>query len=688
MTVNSENQKDRGLGNGATTIFPYDFKINAQADLLVQVADAADQATTLVLDSDYTVSGAGESGGGNVTTLDLTAITGAVKLPTGWSITITRQLGLVQETDLSAQDGFSDQTHEDVFDYITMITQQLQEEINRAVKVSITSGLDGDDFTEELDDAVEAALAAAVAAEASAVAAAASAVDAETAETNAETAETNAETAETNAAASAAAAAASAAITTDIVEVEYGESITEGDLLKFINDSGAKVKKIIGNPKGVYGASATFLSGSALHISCCYDSANDKVVVAYKDNSNAAGRGEAIVGSISGDTVSFDGAIVGFTGAEVDDVACCYDSVNEKIVICYRNADSSDKGYAIIGTVSGDSISFGTAVEFESGATSDIACCFDTTNEKVVIAFTDTDDTNKGKSIIGAVSGTSISFGTAVEFNASATTYNACVFDVANSKVLIAFVSGATVGKAITGTVSSDSISFGTVQTFESGTTAYISCCYSVARENVMIAFVDVSDSSQGKAIIGYYNGTVHTFGISVKFSAHVTSYTACSYDDNNDRYMIFFHDTDVSGKGYFISGVISGDTSLSQYKTIIVFDDLTNSFSDTSATYIASLFVTANRTAFICYNNGSNGVAASLEYDTPEKFFAVAQETGADTEVKNVIIIGGTSVIHSGKTPGRAAYIQPDGTIGYLITEYPIGRFISTTALRLTKTP
>ena len=127
MTINSETSKVRYSGNGSTTVFPYTFRVNANDDLAVIVADADDTQYDLTLDTHYTVSGAGEDSGGNVTTLDLTSLIGYEKVPTNWSITIRREVTLTQDTDLTSQDGFSEEIHEGVFDYLTMIAQQQQE---------------------------------------------------------------------------------------------------------------------------------------------------------------------------------------------------------------------------------------------------------------------------------------------------------------------------------------------------------------------------------------------------------------------------------------------------------------------------------------------------------------------------------------------------------------------------------
>lgn len=167
--IATEVSKKRYLGNDATTIFPYTFRIDAAADLTVIIADAVDIQTVLVLDVDYTVSGVGVETGGNVTY----PIAGA-PLPLGSSITIYRHLDILQSTNFINQGEFYAETHESTFDTVVMLIQQMQEQLDRTFKVTSTSGDNGDDVYAEILEAEINALASEVAAAASEAAAAAS----------------------------------------------------------------------------------------------------------------------------------------------------------------------------------------------------------------------------------------------------------------------------------------------------------------------------------------------------------------------------------------------------------------------------------------------------------------------------------------------------------------------------------
>ena len=54
-----------------------------------------------------------------------------------------------------------------------------------------------------------------------------------------------------------------------------------------------------------------------------------------------------------------------------------------------------------MGTVSSTSISFGTAVVFESAQTEDISATFDSNSNKVVIAYKDDNNSGYGTAIVG-----------------------------------------------------------------------------------------------------------------------------------------------------------------------------------------------------------------------------------------------------------------------------------------------
>ena len=236
------------------------------------------------------------------------------------------------------------------------------------------------------------------------------------------------------------------------------------------------------------GSPVVFEAAESNWVASTFDSVNNKVVIAYSDNANS-NYGTAIVGTVSGSSISFGTPVV-FQTVYARHISAIFDSTNNKIIIAYSNQSSSDYGTAIVGTVSGTSISFGTAVVYSSGFGYNNSAIFDSTNNKVVIAYAAVDASYYGRARVGTVSGTSISFGTEVVFNSANTLSQiGSTFDSNANKVVLAYrdTGNSDYGTAIVGTVSGTSISFGAEAVFESASTTYISSAFDSNANKVVI---------------------------------------------------------------------------------------------------------------------------------------------------------------------------------------------------------
>lgn len=128
MTVSSETAKSGPYsGNGATTVFAYGFRILDASH--IEVVRTIDGTDSTVSPSEYTVSGVGDLGGGNVTF--------TIAPVAGQSITIIRNAPFTQQTDLENQGAYYAETIEEALDLAAMRDQQLAEELTRAVKLPV-----------------------------------------------------------------------------------------------------------------------------------------------------------------------------------------------------------------------------------------------------------------------------------------------------------------------------------------------------------------------------------------------------------------------------------------------------------------------------------------------------------------------------------------------------------------------
>lgn len=132
MTVSSETKKNTYSGDGGTVAFAFSFPVLDETHLLVQIKDTNGVITDQVITTNYTVSGTGNTVGatdytsGTVTFLSAPAATDTV--------IIKRNVPVTQGVDYVENDTFPAETHEDALDKLTMIDQQQDETLDRAVK--------------------------------------------------------------------------------------------------------------------------------------------------------------------------------------------------------------------------------------------------------------------------------------------------------------------------------------------------------------------------------------------------------------------------------------------------------------------------------------------------------------------------------------------------------------------------
>jgi hypothetical protein len=138
MTVSTVGNRVSAAGNGVTTAFSFPNRFFADTDLVVAVVtDATGVAATKTLTTHYTVSGAGDAGGGTVTMLTAPA--------TGETLVIYRDPPMTQLTDMVDGDPFSVETGvEAPLDRQMLVSQRLRDLIDRSMRLNDadTSGAD------------------------------------------------------------------------------------------------------------------------------------------------------------------------------------------------------------------------------------------------------------------------------------------------------------------------------------------------------------------------------------------------------------------------------------------------------------------------------------------------------------------------------------------------------------------
>lgn len=132
MALSSETSKTIFVCTGGT-VYTVPFYFLQNADLTVYRQDAAGNTSTLVLTTDYTLTGAGEESGGELTTVETFS---------DGKLVVVRNVAYTQGLDLIAGDGFRPDTLEKELDRIVMQVQQLARKVGVSFQLpdSDTSG--------------------------------------------------------------------------------------------------------------------------------------------------------------------------------------------------------------------------------------------------------------------------------------------------------------------------------------------------------------------------------------------------------------------------------------------------------------------------------------------------------------------------------------------------------------------
>jgi len=321
------------------------------------------------------------------------------------------------------------------------------------------------------------------------------------------------------------------------------------------------------------GSEAVFNNATTTFISAAFDpNTSGKFVVAYRDSGNSY-YGTAIVGTISGTAVSFGSESV-FNSAATTSISVSFDpNTAGKFVVVYQDDGNSSYGTAIAGTVSGTNISFGSERVYNTGSSPYNSIAFDpNTANKFIVAFQDGGNAYRGKVAVGTISGTSLSFGSEYLFNPAATTRIAAAFDPNTAgKFVVAYMDdgNSNAGTAIVGTVSGTTASFGSEYAFNyqatTHSTEYISLAFDPnTAGKFVVAYKDAVNSNYGTATVGTVSGTAISYSTKYVFNSGATKWTSCAFDSNIDNTLIVaYMDDGALDYGKVVAGTLSGGTLL-----------------------------------------------------------------------------------------------------------------------------
>ena len=246
-----------------------------------------------------------------------------------------------------------------------------------------------------------------------------------------------------------------------------------------------------------------------------YDATQNKSVIKYADGSNNLIHR---VCTLSGTSLTSGSAATTWTGT----YSYMVNAGASKVLTVYRRT-SDGHLCCKVGTISGTSISFGSEVVIlaaDAGAAPNGGAVYEPDSGKMVVAYIDSANSNYFTAKVGTISGTSISFGTAYT-NSSLTiatsTQHAKMACFANTNLdTVVFTVNSTAANAnvgmnvIVGTVSGTDISFGALNTLIDSDGLFISSTFNTSNNTGLLNYGVVNDGSGVISVLSF-SGTTST---------------------------------------------------------------------------------------------------------------------------------------------------------------------------------
>ncbi len=461
-------------------------------------------------------------------------------------------------------------------------------------------------------------------------------------------------------------------------------SVSAGDVVSYLNNGSGITKGIVSNgsvTSFTNGSAVTFNSGSSLYISASALDATHFVVV-YEDSSNS-GYGTAIIGTISGTSISFGSAYV-FNSAATYHLSVA--AVNSTaFVVAYEDSGNANNGASIVGTVSGTNISFGSESFFytQAAATYNSVTKLDSTH--VAVAWEGNGDF--GRTEVGTVSGTSVSWTAEHDFTSSsgvATTY-IDASALSSSSYVVSYLFNNYL-YAVVCSYSGSTPTCGTASSVASGSNGIQNSVAALNSTTFVLAFRNPYASTyRGTALIGSVSGTTISWGTQYNFTLNSTQKESVMAL-NSTRFIVAYSDTSNGYDGMVAFGNVSGtDITFGPVKVI----HAASTANSANTFYIPPVVLDSTHIALSYTDTSSSSYGTSVvvvpggvsTVQEQSKYIGIATGSGSAGSTVPVLLNGVTDA-YSGLTTGDIYYTDSSGNLTTNVSEYKVGVALSSTSL------
>ena len=320
---------------------------------------------------------------------------------------------------------------------------------------------------------------------------------------------------------------------------------------------------------------------------------------------------------------------------------CAFRTVggSPRVLICYADGGNSYNATAILGTVSGTSISFGTAVVVYTGRWKESQPAYSPLYGVFLVTYRDNanSDYPTARTLSTSSGNTYVTAGAATILASTSVDETVCVYVTSNYRFAMFMrhsSNGYGIPLSITGTDPNWTVVAGNTATFDAGNTPYsLASDYDALSQTCLVSF---RQNSTG-----------------------LSKYTLASLSGSNATATITF-------------------------SALTTFD--TNSIGDYP--YAGVVYDTASSATVVSYRGGSDYLTSTViktASSNNTSFIGIADGAISSAASGNVTIKGGIAASGlSSLTPAADYYVQTDGTISTSSAGVKIGKAMSATAINL----
>lgn len=321
-------------------------------------------------------------------------------------------------------------------------------------------------------------------------------------------------------------------------------------------------------------------------------SSNSRAYITFTNDSSSY-RTDSSVGTVSGSSISLTslGQLLSSQAPQTLGLSVCYDPSNLVFVYVYRDNTDAEKGKAVVVTPNGSftSVSVGTPVTFDSSVISYPMVTY-IGSGKVCIIYQDEGNNDYATSIIGTVSGTSISFGSPVVIHTSPAGIRNDCFGIASDGaggVVYPYMDGSTgYGYIKAATVSGTTPTWGSAVAFESSATArWSAVAYSTSAAKYALVY-QTSTSADGFGRVVTVTGTSVSLSSATTYETGSVVCNAIAYDPTNNAFAILYNEVATIGGSRVIKATMGSTLS---YSSQTLFRSASNNLQTAGANGVVS---------------------------------------------------------------------------------------------------